>query len=72
MYNVVYVAFLGAVKRMPPRRRRIVQRVEEEGSTHESGGQTPPPPRSPPSSTQMPDFRLFWEALMATTPMAIE
>jgi hypothetical protein len=69
MYNVVYMAFLGAVKRMPPRRRRIVQRVEEEGSKYGSGGQTPPPPPHPP---QMPDFRQFWQAFMASAPRAVE
>jgi hypothetical protein len=62
---------------MPPRRRRIVQRVEEEGSTHGSGGQTPPPPppplpHPPPPPLKMPNFRLFWEALMAAAPRAAE
>jgi len=56
---------------MPPRQRRPPRRYRDEGSVHGSGGEAPPPP--PPSPPlQMPDFGLFWEALMAAAPRAAE
>ncbi|XP_062144310.1 uncharacterized protein LOC133851756 isoform X3 [Alnus glutinosa] len=66
-------------KSMPPRQRRVPRRYRDKESACGSGSEAPPPlspppppPPPPPLPPQMPDFGLFWEALMAAVPRAAE